>query len=92
VKGKDKVVSVPKLHIMKCIGEIKIVPHISNSILGESERSALQCGHFTAREKFLYMLNSSLGWAQSQSGHCGEKKKSLPLPGIRLSCPVWRQK
>jgi len=30
-----------------------------------------------------YPLDRKLGGPQSQSGHSGEEKKSLPLPGIK---------
>jgi hypothetical protein len=33
-----------------------------------------------------YLLNRKMGGSQSQPGHDGEEGKSLPPPGIELSC------
>jgi hypothetical protein len=42
-------------------------------------------------KEFKYPLDRRLGGFQNQSGHCGEKKNFLPLPGIKpqfLGCPA----
>jgi hypothetical protein len=90
-KEKAKSLSLIKHHATKTLENGGIASHILN--LGTRQRWRVRFTLwplYSPGKSSWFPLELRLGGPESQSGHCGDKKNLLPLPGIEpqfIGCP-----